>query len=122
MDTYFDCVHIPNLGGYKFPLKDSANYKNLIIGPIGIDEVVYGESVYVSKSLWKRQMPLIRNEVIKWKKNTDKISAVHVTTKSEKTEMNKYLNLHVPSQAKTMGREQHPQLLGSDLNRTILRY
>ena len=90
---YFDCVHIPNLGGYKFPLKDSANYKNLIIGPIGIDEVVYGESVYVSKSLWKRQMPLIRNEVIKWKKNTDKISAVHVTTKSEKTEMNKYLGI-----------------------------
>ena len=38
------------------------------------------------------------------------------------TEMNKYLNSHVPSQAKTMGREQHPQLLGSDLNRTILRY
>ena len=38
------------------------------------------------------------------------------------TEMNKYLNSHVPSQAKTMGREQHPQLLGSDLNRTILSY
>ena len=38
------------------------------------------------------------------------------------TEMNKYLNKHVPGQAKTMGREQHPQLLGSDLNRTILSY
>jgi len=38
------------------------------------------------------------------------------------TEMNKYLNSHVLSQAKTMGREQHPQLLGSDLSRIILKY
>ena len=38
------------------------------------------------------------------------------------TEMNKYLNNHVPDQAKTMGREQYPQLLGSDLSRVILTY
>ena len=38
------------------------------------------------------------------------------------TEMNKYLNSHVPSQAKTMGREQHPQLLGSDVSRVVLSY
>ena len=93
MNKHFDCIHIPNMGGYKFPLKDSANYKNLIIGPIGIDEVVHGESVYVSKSLWKKQMPLIQNEVIRWKKNIDKISAVHVTTESEKTEMNEHLGI-----------------------------
>ena len=93
MNKHFDCIHIPNMGGYKFPLKDSANYKNLIIGPIGIDEVVHGESVYVSKSLWKQQMPLIQNEVIRWKKNIDKISAVHVTTESEKTEMNEHLGI-----------------------------
>jgi len=37
-------------------------------------------------------------------------------------EMNNYLNIHVPDQANTMGREQHPQLLGSDVNRVILKY
>jgi hypothetical protein len=32
---HFDCIHITNMGGYTFPLKDSSNYKNLIVGPIG---------------------------------------------------------------------------------------
>ena len=34
---HFDCIHITNMGGYTFPLKDFSNYKNLIVGPIGID-------------------------------------------------------------------------------------
>ena len=90
---HFDCVHITNMGGYTFPLKDSSNYKNLIIGPIGMDEVVYGKEVYVSQPLWEKQMPLIQKEILRWKKNIHKISAVHVTTKSEKTEMNEFLGV-----------------------------
>jgi glycosyltransferase involved in cell wall biosynthesis len=81
------------MGGYTFPLKDSSNYKNLIVGPIGIDEVVCGKEVYVSQPLWEKQMPLIQKEILRWKKNIHKISAVHVTTKSEKTEMNEFLGV-----------------------------
>ena len=65
---YFDCIHITNMGGYTFPLKDSSNCKNLIIGPIGMDEVVYGKAVYVSQPLWEKQMPLIQKEILRWKK------------------------------------------------------
>ncbi len=90
---HFDCVHITNMGGYTFPLKDSSNYKNLIIGPIGMDEVVCGKEVYVSQPLWEKQMPLIQKEILRWKKNIHEISAVHVTTKSEKTEMNEFLGV-----------------------------
>ena len=90
---YFDCIHITNMGGYTFPLKDSSNYKNLIVGPIGMDEVVCGKEVYVSQPLWEKQMPLIQKEILRWKKNIHKISAVHVTTKSEKTEMNEFLGV-----------------------------
>ena len=90
---HFDCVHITNMGGYTFPLKDSSNYKNLIVGPIGMDEVVYGKEVYVSQPLWEKQMPLIQKEILRWKKNIHEISAVHVTTKSEKTEMNEFLGV-----------------------------
>ena len=90
---HFDCIHITNMGGYTFPLKDSSNYKNLIVGPIGMDEVVCGKEVYVSQPLWEKQMPLIQKEILRWKKNIHKISAVHVTTKSEKTEMNEFLGV-----------------------------
>jgi len=90
---HFDCIHITNMGGCTFPLKDSSNYKNLIVGPIGMDEVVYGKEVYVSQPLWEKQMPLIQKEILRWKKNIHKISAVHVTTKSEKTEMNEFLGV-----------------------------
>ena len=90
---HFDCIHITNMGGYTFPLKDSSNYKNLIAGPIGMDEVVCGKEVYVSQHLWEKQMPLIQKEILRWKKNVHKISAVHVTTKSEKTEMNEFLGV-----------------------------
>ena len=90
---HFDCIHITNMGGYTFPLKDSSNYKNLIVGPIGMDEVVCGKEVYVSQPLWEKQMPLIQKEILRWKKNIHKISEVHVTTKSEKTEMNEFLGV-----------------------------
>ena len=41
INQYYDVVHIPNMGGYRFPLIPAQNCKNLIIGPSGIDEVIY---------------------------------------------------------------------------------
>jgi len=37
-------------------------------------------------------------------------------------EMSSYLNENVPQQARKMGREQNPQLLGTDKNRVLLNY
>ena len=36
--------------------------------------------------------------------------------------MQDYLAVNVPQQAKKMGREQDPQLLGKDVNRVLLKY
>ena len=46
------------------------------------------KSVWVfDKSLWKIHEPLIKKEILRWPKNIEKISAVHVVTKSELDEM-----------------------------------
>ena len=63
------------------------------MGPSGIDEVIYGEEVFFDKSLWKRHKPLVEKEVLRWRKHIDKISAVHVVTKSELDEMHQYLKI-----------------------------
>jgi len=93
INQHYDCVHIPNMGGYAFPSDKMLSCKNLILGPSGIDEVIYGAEVFFDKSLWKRHEPLIKKEVSRWPKHIDKISTVHVVTKSELNEMHQYLKI-----------------------------
>jgi len=93
INQHYDCIHFPNMGGYAFPTDKMLFCKNLILGPSGIDEVIYGEEVFFDKSLWKRHEPLIKKEVSRWHKNIDKILAVHVVTKSELNEMHQYLKI-----------------------------
>ena len=93
INQHYDCIHIPNMGGYAFPTDKMLSCKNLILGPSGIDEVIYGEEVFFDKSLWKRHEPLIKKEVSRWHDHVDKISAVHVVTKSELSEMHQYLKI-----------------------------
>lgn len=93
INQHYDCIHIPNMGGYAFPTDKILSCKNLILGPSGIDEVIYGEEVFFDKSLWKRHEPLIKKEILRWPKHIDKISAVHVVAKSELNEMHQYLKI-----------------------------
>ena len=93
INQHYDCIHIPNMGGYAFPTDKMLSCKNLILGPSGIDEVIYGEEVFFDKSLWRRHEPLIKKEVSRWPKNIEKISAVHVVAKSELNEMHQYLKI-----------------------------
>jgi glycosyltransferase involved in cell wall biosynthesis len=93
INQHYDCIHIPNMGGYAFPSDKMLSNKNIILGPSGIDEVIYGEEVFFDKSLWKIHEPLIKKEISRWPKHIEKISAVHVVTKSELNEMNQYLKI-----------------------------
>lgn len=93
INQHFDCIHIPNMGGYAFPTDKMLSCKNLILGPSGIDEVIYGEEVFFDKSLWKRHEPLIKNEILRWSKYIDRISVVHVVAQSELNEMHQYLKI-----------------------------
>ena len=93
INQHYDCINIPNMGGYAFPSDKTLFCKNLILGPSGIDEVIYGEEVFFDKSLWNRHKPLMEKEVSRWHKHIDKISAVHVVAKSELDEMHQYLKI-----------------------------
>ena len=93
INQHYDCVHIPNMGGYAFPSENMLSCKNIILGPSGIDEVIYGEEVFFDKSLWKIHEPLIKKEISRWPKHIEKISAVHVVANSELNEMNQYLKI-----------------------------
>src|SRR5574341_287974 len=46
VNQHFDCINIPNMGGYRFPSMKALSSNNLSIGMVGIDEVVLGEQVY----------------------------------------------------------------------------
>ena len=93
INQHYDCIHIPNMGGYAFPTDKMFSCKTLILGPSGIDEVIYGEEVFFDKSLWKIHEPLIKKEILRWPKYIEKISAIHVVAKSELNEMNQYLKI-----------------------------
>jgi len=93
INKHFDCVHIPNMGGYRFPPLSTLSSKNLLLSPSGIDEVVLGREVFKSETLWKKYSPIIKNEVAKWEQYVDKIKAVHVVTESEKNDMINYLKI-----------------------------
>jgi len=93
VNQHYDCVNVPNMGGYKFPLDSVLNSKNLVIGIVGIDEVVLGSQVYKTDSDWKKNKPLIDQELKKWNKNIDQIKAIHVSSNSEKSQLQEYLNV-----------------------------
>ena len=52
-NQHFDLAHIPNIGGYGFPLNATSHCKNIICGLVGIDEVIYEKEVMVGDGAWK---------------------------------------------------------------------
>ncbi|MCV0399667.1 MAG: glycosyltransferase family 4 protein [Nitrosarchaeum sp.] len=93
INHHYDVIHIPNMGGYRFPVIPAQNCKNLILGLSGIDEVIYGNEVFTDSSRWKIQEPLIKTAINNWKSNIDKIKSIHVVTSSEYNEMHQYLGI-----------------------------
>ena len=96
VNLHYDCTIIPNMGGYKFPLESSLHSNNLIVGIVGIDEVVLGREVYKSETDWKRNEPIIKNELKKWEEDIEKVSHIHVSNTPEKNQLVEYLK--VPEQ------------------------
>jgi len=93
INQHYDCVHIPNMGGYRFPKISALTCNNLIVSPSGIDEVILGKEVYKTEVDWKKSKPVIEEEVEKWKKYSPRFKAVHVVTNSEKENMIDYLGV-----------------------------
>ena len=93
INQHYDCTIIPNMGGYKFPLDTSLHNKNLIIGIVGIDEVVLGREVYKSDTDWKRNEPIIKDEIQKWKNDEAKVNHIHVSNQPEKDQLIEYLKI-----------------------------
>ena len=93
VNQHFDCINIPNMGGYRFPPMKALTSNNLSLGVVGIDEVVLGEQAYETKPQWMINKPIIEREVPKWEKYIDKIRFVHASTNSDKEQFIKYLNI-----------------------------
>lgn len=93
INQHFDCISIPNMGGYRFPHQKALTSNNLCVGIVGIDEVVLREKVYKSTKDWELNKPIIEKEVERWKKNVDKIRVIHVSTESDKKQLMEYLNV-----------------------------
>ena len=93
INQHYDCTIIPNMGGYKFPIDSSLHNKNLIIGIVGIDEVVLGREVYKNDTDWKRNEPIIKDELQKWKEDESKVSHIHVSNQPEKDQLIEYLKI-----------------------------
>jgi len=60
---HFDLVHIPNMGGYRFPKIHALSGNNLIVSPSGIDEVILGREVFNTERDWKNYKPVIESEI-----------------------------------------------------------
>ena len=93
INQHFDCVSLPNMGGYMFPPEGVLSSNNLFVGLVGIDEVVLGKKVFRTQSLWQRSKPIIEREVKKWKENSNKIKHIHVSTVSDKMQVIEYLKI-----------------------------
>ena len=93
INQHYDCTIIPNMGGYKFPLDASLHNKNLIIGIVGIDEVVLGREVYKNDRDWEINEPIIKNELKKWKNDEAKVDHIHVSNQPEKDQLIEYLKI-----------------------------
>ena len=93
VNQHYDCISIPNMGGYRFPLESTVKSNNLIVGIVGIDEVVLGREVYKTENDWLQNKPIIENEIIKWEKNMDLVKIIHVSNISEKNQLIEYLKI-----------------------------
>lgn len=93
VNQHFDCINIPNMGGYRFPPMKVLTSNNLSIGLVGIDEVVLGEQAYETTPQWRINKPIIEREVPKWEKYMNKIKFVHASTNSDKEQFMKYLKI-----------------------------
>ena len=93
VNQHYDCVSVPNMGGYQFPHKTVLSSKNPFIGIVGIDEVVLGEKVFRSNALWKRNKPLIEEQVSKWKNQSHLVPHIHTSTISDKEQIIEYFNI-----------------------------
>ncbi len=93
VNQHYDCVSIPNMGGYNFPPNSATKSRNLFVGIVGIDEVVLGRKVFRSNKDWKRYKPIIETEVKKWKKHVEKINRIHTSTISDKQQIIDYLKV-----------------------------
>lgn len=89
----YDILHIPNMGGYRFPTNATEHCNSIIFGLSGIDEVIYGKDVMLWKHTWHIQKPIIKKEIENWRKFIGRVNNIHVTTKSEFEEMHKYLGI-----------------------------
>tara|TARA_B110001454_G_scaffold44271_1_gene43280 strand:+ start:266 stop:1558 length:1293 start_codon:yes stop_codon:yes gene_type:complete len=96
VNQHYDCVSVPNMGGYNFPHQTVLSSKNPFIGIVGIDEVVLGKKVFRSDALWKRNKPLIEKQVNKWKKQNHLIPHIHTSTISDKEQIIE--NFNVPEE------------------------
>lgn len=94
VNQHYDCISIPNIGGYKFPHSRTLSSKKLVIGLSGIDEVVLGEKVYKTRREWETNKILIEREVPKWEKYSNLIRLIHVPSNSDKSQMIQYLKIH----------------------------
>jgi glycosyltransferase involved in cell wall biosynthesis len=92
-NQHFDLAHIPNIGGYGFPLNATSHCKNIICGLVGIDEVIYGKEVMVGEGSWILSKPHIKKALENWEKYNEKIKFFHVGTESEREEMHQYLKI-----------------------------
>ena len=93
VNQHYDCVSVPNMGGYNFPHRSVLSSKNLFIGIVGIDEVVLGRKVFRTNASWKRNKPIIQQQVKKWKSQSNNISQIHTSTISDKEQIIEYLNV-----------------------------
>jgi len=93
VNQHFDVIAVPNMGGFRFPFPSLLKSKNLIIELVGIDEAILGEEVFISRSAYAYNKPIIEKEVKKWKRFSNKIKMIHVVTDPEKEQMMKYLNI-----------------------------
>jgi glycosyltransferase involved in cell wall biosynthesis len=93
INQHYDCICVPNMGGYRFPSKGVLTSNSLFVGLIGIDEVVLGRQVYKTDRDWEKNKPIVKEEIPKWEKYADKIKMIHVATQSEKMQMIKYLKI-----------------------------
>ena len=92
-NQHFDLLHIPNMGGYGFPLNAALHSKQVICGLVGVDEVIYGKEVLAWKESWRIVKPLIQKALKNWEKYNSRFKTFHVGTESEREEMHKYFKI-----------------------------
>ncbi|MDH3312851.1 MAG: glycosyltransferase family 4 protein [Nitrosopumilus sp.] len=93
VNQHYSLIHIPNMGGYRFPKLNVLQSKNLLLSPSGIDEVILGQEVFKNEQDWKHSEPIILEEIKKWKKYGKQLKAIHVVTESEKQDMMKFFEI-----------------------------